>query len=171
MGYAVAMHEVALHLQKVAMDKRGNAEAFDQFGRSAFNRYYYSLFLEVRSLIREFEPDWAGAHAQLPHELTGWVTKEIKSKRKVASSRGQRDILPILDRGVQSLQALANLLKSAYSVRVTADYNPDVKISDLGTERFSLASVHVTEAHNWLGDARHNLSLVRRAWRLTRGIA
>lgn len=165
------MHEVALHLQKAAVAKRSNADEFDQFGRSAFNRYYYSLFLEVRSLIREFEPDWAGAHSQLPQELTGSIMREFKSKRKSAVSRKQTDSLPILDRGVQGLHALANLLSSANTVRVKADYFPEVRISDLGSDRFSLASVQVTEAHNWLGDARHKLEWVRRAWRLTRGIA
>ena len=165
------MHEVALHLQKAAVAKRSNADEFDQFGRSAFNRYYYSLFLEVRSLIREFEPDWAGAHSQLPQELTGSIKRDFKSKRKSFVSRKQNDSLLILDRGVQGLHALANLLISANTVRVMADYYPEVRISDLGSDRFSLASVQVTEAHNWLGDARHQLDWVRRAWRLTRGIA
>lgn len=165
------MHEVALHLQKTAIAKRSNAEEFDQFGRSAFNRYYYSLFLEVRSLIREFEPHWAGAHSQLPGELTGSILQEIKSKRKNAVRKKQTDILPVLDRGAQALQALANLLSSANTVRVNADYFPEVRINDLGDKRFSLASVQVTEAHNWLGDARHKVDLVRRAWRLARGVA
>lgn len=163
------MHEVALHLQTAAVSRRKNPAEFDQFGRSAFNRYYYSVFLEVRVLIREFKPDWAGAHSQLPSELTGSITREIRAKKKSALAKKQSDAIPVFDRGLQGLDALSTLLNKANTVRIQADYVPEVKISDLGSKRFSLGAVPVTDAHNWLAEAKRNIELVRRAWRLARG--
>ena len=71
------MERVALELQRTAINRRGQIDDFDQFGRSAFNRYYYAVFLIVRDLMLEFNPRWSGSHASIPGMLRASVHDEI----------------------------------------------------------------------------------------------
>jgi hypothetical protein len=61
---------VAHHLQQQAINLRANAAQADRFGRSAFNRYYYSTFIRVRKMFLILNP--AGnfrIHSQFPEKL------------------------------------------------------------------------------------------------------
>lgn len=162
------MHDVALFLQKNAIKRRSKAAEFDQFGRSAFNRYYYALFLEVRSFIREFDPERNLIHSQIHLELKGSIKREIEKRRKKAVANKENDIVALCGRAETALYALASLLIEANKTRVKADYHPEDSISDLGKNRFSLDAVSITDAHGWLAEARRQIPLIRRAWRMAR---
>lgn len=164
------MEQVAHHLQKAAVARRSTPEDFDQFGRSAFNRYYYATFLSVRTLIKEFEPDWAGGHATVPDMLNGSISKEINNFRKAAQRRSEQEAVGICNRALSAAAGLAQMMKTANAVRVTADYNPDIKIKDEKTDRFSLGPTNITDAHAWIDQAKVWIPTIRRAWRMTRDL-
>lgn len=163
------MEQVGLHLQQTAIARRSNAEDFDQFGRSSFNRYYYALFLIVRSMILEFNPTWDATHSSIPQMLTGSIEREIKQYRSNAQRLGQSDAILLCNRAISALAALAELMRTANTARVTADYNPNIKIVDESAARFSLGTTNITDAHSWATNARALTTTISRAWRLSRG--
>lgn len=164
------MEQVALSLQKWAVERRRNLDDFDLYGRSAFNRYYYASFLTVRELIVEFEPQWAGGHSTVPEFLTGSIEREIKRFRTSAQKRQQPDAVELCNRAVTALASLSSLMQTAYSIRVTADYNPQIRVVDSDKDRFTLGTTSITDAHNWVSQTRTLTQVIRRAWRLARGL-
>ena len=162
------MEQVAHSLQKWAIERRQDPDDFDQYGRSAFNRYYYSTFLIVRPLIVEFEPDWGRSHSSIPGMLTGSIERELKRFRKSAMGRLDKDDIRTLNVAIAALNSLAQLMTSANASRIAADYNPEIPLTVKGADRFSLASTDISEAHDWPARARTMTSQIRRGWRLAR---
>jgi hypothetical protein len=79
------MRIVGDHLAEVAA-KSGDATHFDLFGRSAFNRYYYSAFLSVRTALRTIDSRWATpSHQAVPAVLKGDVLARLKRQTPVIS--------------------------------------------------------------------------------------
>lgn len=163
------MEQVAHSLQKWAIERRSNPADFDQYGRSAFNRYYYSVFLVVRSLIVEFEPDSSRSHSSVPEMLTGSIHKELNNFRKSLMRRPDPETIRQFNVALAALNSLADLMRRANAARVAADYNPHIPVVPESAERFSLASTNITEAHDWPTKARLLTGQVRRAWRIARG--
>lgn len=163
------MERVAHHLQQTAIAKRNGGDDFDVFARSAFNRYYYSLFLIVRGSVLSMKPDWEAVHSGLPDILTGSIYKKIHSYRANSLKRQDAETIEICNRALSALKTLAELMRSANSVRVLADYNPQVKIVDEGDLRFALGTTNITSAHNWPTRATILVREIERAWRLLSG--
>jgi uncharacterized protein (UPF0332 family) len=163
------MERVALELQRTAIKRRDQVDDFDKFGRSAFNRYYYAVFLTVRDLILEFNPRWAGSHSSVPDMLRGSVRAEIAKFRSAANKRGNSDQSEAANKAIAAIHSLATLMEEANRLRVTADYNPTIKVEDQGGERFALVSTNITDAHQWPAKAKLYVELIQRALRLARG--
>jgi hypothetical protein len=163
------MERVALELQRSAITRRAHAEDFDQFGRSAFNRYYYTVFLIVRELVLEFNPSWDKGHASVPALLRGSFQDELKKFRAAANRRRNSDQSDAASKGIAALHSLALLMEEANRLRVTADYNPTIKVVDQGGERFALVSTNISEAHQWPNRTRLFVKTIRLAMRLARG--
>lgn len=161
------MENVALFLQNKANSCTPESRDFDLFGRSAFNRYYYAAFLEVRSMLRDLNETWAEIpHADIPKLLTGQVRTTIKRKQRWATRLGETEAVQICIRGATSAHELAALMGEAYAVRVTADYYPEIAIVSGNRGRFQLNLVHVTTAHDWAGRARGFGQKIKRAWKV-----
>jgi hypothetical protein len=163
------MERVALELQRTAMKRRDQVDDFDKFGRSAFNRYYYAVFLIVRDLMLEFNSRWAGSHSSIPEMLRGTVRGEISRFRSAANKRGNSEQSEAANRAIAAIHSLATLMEEANRLRVTADYNPAIRVEDQGGERFALVSTNITEAHQWPSNATLYVALIQRALRLARG--
>ena len=163
------MERVALELQRTAIKRREQTDDFDQFGRSAFNRYYYAVFLIVRDLMLEFNPRWSGSHASIPGMLRASVHDEIAKFRSAANKRRNPEQSEAANKASSAIHSLAALMEEANTLRVTADYNPAIKVEDHGGERFALVSTNITEAHQWPTQARLYVQLILRAMRLARG--
>lgn len=162
------MENVAHDLQTTAYARRAVPEELDVFGRSAFNRYYYATFLEVRQFLKKFNPTWQGTHSSIPEELLGSITKEVASiQRSVARIPDNQAVL-ICKAAKSSLSDLAALMRVAYSVRVIADYYPEVSI-ELDADRFKLDMTNITTAHDWLYRARTHITAIERARSLLHG--
>lgn len=153
----------------------------DLYARSAYNRYYYGVFLSIRAMFAGLDASWSALpHKSYPGILTGKLTKLFKEARRKAFKSGDAELVDILDNAVRAASALASLMDKAYSVRVVADYKPEELVEFSGGDRFSLMSVKITEAHNWgstvslwmaaiaIASARFATSLVlRRSCRMT----
>lgn len=140
----------------------------DVFGRSAFNRYYYSAFLITRQMLGQFEGSWKGtAHKEIPNLLRTKVKKKVEStlRRNVRSgliSEGDKGRL--LDQLKPSLSELSGLLSEAYDIRLIADYEPEVLVT-VANKLISLRSCKLTSANRWPLRAEACCKVIRKVWK------
>jgi hypothetical protein len=149
------MQAVAHHLQKEAIHLLTLARKdADEFARSSFNRYYYATFLCVRKCLIQIDDKWEGGltHKGIPELLRGEIRKRIKRVEKKATAIGDGQLIASSRQAASLTLTLAETVKTAYAIRVVADYNPDVLV-DFGSGRFKLSGTEVSEAHEWLPKA------------------
>jgi hypothetical protein len=159
------MEVVARHLQVEAM-RRQTQDARDQFGRSAYNRYYYALFLCTRRLLAELDAKWANMpHASYEGVLTGQIKNEIKNGQRRAQKLSDTNTIQLCERAKQATHELAQLMHRGNATRVVADYNPDTPIDFTSSDRFKLAGIDITEADQWPHRARDLSATIAAAWR------
>jgi len=117
----------------------------------------------VRSLLGQFNEVWARQdHASIPNLLKGQVLERIRRQRIRATRINDDGAVQICRRAAASTHELATLMRDAYVVRVTADYEPDIRVVPDEQGRFRLNSVPVTAAHDWPVRAReHGLRIIR----------
>jgi uncharacterized protein (UPF0332 family) len=135
-------------------------EEVDLFGRSAFNRYYYSAFLEVRAMLRKIKPESAGQdHSGIPLLLKGAVYTQVKTvtdkMRKIDYNASER----IRGKTENATKELALLMTHAYAIRRIADYEPETLITDAG-KNFRLSNSTVGEAKRWEEKVRANIDVI-----------
>lgn len=125
---------------------------FDLFARSAYNRYYYSVFLHVRMVLRTIDSRWATpAHADIPIYFRCKVLTKLVKQINVAENTGQ--ITPDEAKRMFSLAAtaakdLAIMLDSAREVRTIADYQPENTVTREGAV-INLGGCKLGTAKNW----------------------
>lgn len=132
--------------------KKSGGDIADAFGRSAFNRYYYAAYLEVRDLLVKFKSDWDIKHAKAPEyleeNLQEIFRREIKRQVRIqllTCADGKKIASTVSSSG----SAIAQVLRVAYKVRVISDYLPDEPVMfDQAT--FHLDSHSEGEAKAWL---------------------
>ena len=147
------MHGVGHHLQVTAWKKTPPDR--DAYARSAFNRYYYGVFLTVRDMFRKMGLHWEEMrHASFPEVLSGQITKEFSKAKNRARKNNDYELEQKIHKVKSSIYALKELVTKANEIRKVADYEPDEPVLFTGEPRFSLKSVDVTEAHAWDGNAR-----------------
>lgn len=157
------MQKIALHLQIAARTKANDER--DMFARSAFNRYYYNMFLLVRDMMYELIPDFKGlSHIDYPKNLKGDFTKKQRLAKKSARRTGDIDLIRKFDRGIQATSALASMMETAYGIRVVADYKPEEAVSFADSKRFSLKNVDISVAHNWDGQVHLFINSIKQSW-------
>ena len=147
------MQSVAHHLQLQAVKIASIADA-EPFARSAFNRYYYATFLCVRNALAQIDPSYGHSlnHKQIPEMLCGSIHRRIKDIRKRASKLDDADLVKNCDMASRENLAFAEVLRTAYAIRVVADYEPQISVS-FEHSRFKLQSVSITDAHGWFEHA------------------
>jgi uncharacterized protein (UPF0332 family) len=129
------MRIVGDHLAGVAAGK-GDVDEFDLFSRSAFNRYYYSAFLSVRSVLKTIDPAWATpSHQSMPEVLKGEVLNRLKRHIRNAQKTGQIGQTrgnELFHTAGTAASELSNLLTSARETRRLADYEPEIRVAKSG---------------------------------------
>lgn len=142
------------------------AEA-DKFGRSAFNRYYYSAFLLTRAMLGEFDTGWQRtAHSEIPNLLKTGVKRRIETALTAAEKGGIISVSEkssMLTQVKSALNELASLLAEAYEVRVVADYEPE-EILRVSAGAISLRSCNAEAASNWSNRTSAYCKTIRRVW-------
>ena len=157
------MESVAHHLQLEAV-RRTKTEECDEFGRSAYNRYYYATFLRVRKMIAALDAAWSQLpHASYPLTLRGAVRKKLQNGRSKAQRVGDHDLAATCARALSAATEIADLMEAASATRVVADYNPQIPVDFTGG-RFSLNNVRITDAHEWPKKADVWSSIIEKTW-------
>lgn len=157
------MHEVGHHLQIEAIKKKGPEK--DLFARSAYNRYYYSIFLMAREMLLILNPDHGHlAHQDYPAILSGSIVKSLKKDRSSAQKNSDYALLNKIESAISASKNFSELMQRAYATRVVADYQPHEKICFTDNERFYLKGMSITEAHSWLSRATLWRDTIIDAW-------
>lgn len=161
------MKVVGDKLREWAINEHSETKA-DAFGRSAFNRYYYASFLITREMLKELNPEWARApHREIPvileKSIIGRVKRQIKNTERkklyaVRDSSKQRRSLNI------AVAELSGLLSSAFSVRVTADYEPECRVVRAGN-LITLNNQSLEAAKSWPDRAEAFSKVILKVWR------
>ena len=158
------MQEVAHHLQKEAHGMTGVER--DAFARSAYNRYYYACYLDIRDAFTQMSESWGrAAHKSFPKILRQSITNNLKSGRKTAYRVGDAELERMILQALRACAELASIIEKANGARIVADYNPEIRVGFEGNARFSLNGVQITEAHKWHGRVRVLTSQMLSAWR------
>lgn len=157
------IHNVGHYLQKEAVS--ANSDDRDAFARSAFNRYYYGAFLNTRALLGSLDPSWLSmSHSGYPEVLKGKVRKKLNQAREKARKNGDSTLVSRIDTAKRAVDELAKIMTIAYAIRVVADYEPDEPVNFVGSLRFSLRSIDISDAHAWENGSRMLCSSVERVW-------
>jgi len=139
------------HLAAVAAGT-GDENEFDLFSRSAFNRYYYSAFLSVRSVLKTLDPAWATPSRQsMPAVLKGEVLNRLKRHVRTAQKTGQISHTKgnqLVRTAGTAASELSNLLVSARETRRLADYEPETRVMRAGSTT-TLGQWTLDAARNW----------------------
>lgn len=134
-GQFKKMITVANHLRDHACDL-SDASDVDLFGRSAFNRFYYACYWEIRTRLPDIVTDWTKmSHKSLPECLTTSILKgTLKTLDRLRKSKiiSDSDFGRLRPRIMRSIPEIAQLLERGYSVRCMADYNPEIKATKTG---------------------------------------
>lgn len=161
------MKRVADHLADQAMRAPDNGER-DAFGRSSYNRYYYSTFLIVREGLRRMQvinDSGEIAHASLPQMLNGSIRDRLNRNRSRATKIQDRDSVRVFSDALTAARDLALLMNEARGIRTVADYHPETSII-FSQQGFQLMSMEIAHARNWPNRASTLLGPIEKAWRL-----
>jgi len=159
------MEAVAKHLQDEAMSRAQSTEG-DLFGRSAFNRYYYATYLEVRRELGVIKHEWGAHmdHATIPDLLRGQLLKGLTSGFRQATKIHDKELITTCSAAMEAAKELAKLMERGRGARVTADYNPQILVK-FNAHDFELNSVRVSEAKSWPPKAKIFMNTITRAWK------
>lgn len=161
------MQIVGKHLSDYAMSIQGTSPDDGLFARSAFNRYYYATFLASRQFLFETTGTGGMPHKALPEYLVGrfqtTMKRQIKARFKsgLLSSAENSRMLTSLK---QNTILLRELLVQAYSVRVLADYEPDIPIK-FKNETYWLGTSTLPEAGKWANRAQMHCKNLHKIWK------
>jgi hypothetical protein len=125
----------------------------DPFGRSVFNRSYYSIFLAARNLVLLIDTDRTSIeHASLPEFLRGKISRRVRDEyaRQMKAKIGPSKAIEAMV--LENLEELAKLLDDARRLRTIADYEPSQKVSFEGGS-VTLGMKKDTEAIHWADKA------------------
>ncbi len=139
----------------------------DLFGRSAFNRFYYDVYLMTRTMLFDLKEDWgikARSHRVVPGLLKERVKNEFENRSRSIRVLDSSELHNLKDSHRTSIKALADLLTVAYDLRVTADYDPNVPICQ-DNDVISLKSYKLSNARQWNGKVSLYCGSIRSAWR------
>ncbi|UES56043.1 hypothetical protein GFK91_10745 [Roseibium aggregatum] len=163
MAFDGDIHTVGHHLQTYA-HSFGGVER-DAYARSAFNRYYYCVFLKTRDLFKSLDPSWSRMpHAGFPSVLKGEVRKQLKKGWTRARKNSDNKLMRDTETALRAVEALSGLLETAYAIRVVADYEPEETVEFNGVDRFSLKEVEITSAHGWRSKCEIFCDEIQSAW-------
>jgi hypothetical protein len=159
------LETVAHYLQQQAIAKKGDIAIADVFGRSAFNRYYYAMFLRARSMMATLDSRWGGMpHKQYPELLKGQVCGRFKSEVRRAAKLRDSDLVAACKKAESACHGLADMFLRSYAIRVVADYEPAERVVFDVTGRFELRGVNINSAHEWPNKADVFCRYIEKTW-------
>lgn len=161
------MQIVGKHLSDFALSIRGRSPEDSLYARSAFNRYYYAAFLASRQLLIETTGPAGLSHKAIPDYLIGHFRRVLKRQIQAEFKSGvlsPGESARMLEMLKQNTLLLRELLVLAYSVRVLADYEPNVPV-EIKDDTFSLGAATLSAAGNWANRARMHCKTLQKLWK------
>ena len=163
------MKIVARHLREEAT-RRQNVEEKDIFGRSAFNRYYYATYLNVKRGLGKCKLEWGRlAHGAIPDVLRGQVKTAFSKGMMTAKKTHDIETISSCSKALHAVDVLADIMENGYATRVTADYQPETRVDFSDEKNFKLNTVDVDKAADWSGKANGLIGTIEVAWRQING--
>lgn len=160
------MKIVGDHLGDFAL-KSGSEIHCDLFGRSAYNRYYYSAFLCVRAALKTIDSRWATpTHQDVPRVLIGEVLHRLKRHIQLARDSNQINHTQgeqMYHAAASAASELSNLLRSAREIRRVADYEPEQPVSKVGSQ-LKLRGYTLDTAKGWTQRAETQVKTILRVY-------
>jgi uncharacterized protein (UPF0332 family) len=163
MADEVGFISVGKHLLRVGPNQSGLE---DVFVRSSVNRFYYALFLRVRTVIAVVGNISEPRHSQVPHDLRVKVRERFREQAKRAVKHGivsDAQATALRNRLFSFTEELANTMRWANTVRIDADYNLGVPVQDLETDP-RLNGTPVRELQERYGSLRQKCLLILSDW-------
>lgn len=161
------MEQVADTLTQYAVTSGDLLDA-NLFGRSAFNRYYYGVFLAVREMIRYGHPEIVRfPHKNMPEDLTGKLREKIVDVARQQVKKGlisPAQQAQFVDRASIALRELAEILREGYRIREIADYEPAI-LATVQNGHVVLDEKTSDAARNWGRRAERAIGQVKHVWR------
>lgn len=155
------MESVGRHLKAQAVTITDGVQR-DMFGRSAFNRYYYAIYFEVKSILGEINSEWYGsAHGSFPGILRGSLCKKIKGHQAKAQKMSDLELNQQCERALSAARTLANIMEDGYAVRVTADYHSHNIPVEFDKKTFQLNETSIDDIESWLYRTKGLLTTLR----------
>jgi hypothetical protein len=161
------MRIVADKLKELALASITDHE-IDQYGRSAFNRYYYAVYLVVRRTLMNINPSWARSpHKNIPGILTGSMythARDQAQKLERAGQLSQREKSDVIRSIRIYVDELSKVLQTAYEARAMADYSPEETVRRVGNN-LELKKYTIASAQAWPERAERNAGQLAAKWR------
>jgi hypothetical protein len=161
------MKIVADKLKELALASSIDHE-IDQYGRSAFNRYYYAVYLIVRSKLMDINPSWARSpHKNIPCILTKRVYPHARKQAMKLERAGQitqREKSNMIHSIRICVEELSKVLETAYAARLKADYSPEEKVRRVANS-LELSIYKIGSAQGWPERAARNAGQLAAKWR------
>jgi len=145
------MRVVAEHLEEHCKQLTAPCDR-DHFARSAFNRYYYAIFLTIRSTLAKIDPNWdEPTHRDVPILLRNSVVKKLRRRSK-GHVMSEPEAAKLSSQGCTAAKALADLVETGNETRKLADYAPERPVL-FENATISLGGVKTSTARKWCIDA------------------
>ncbi len=159
--------EVVARFLRTEAENRSEADGRDLFGRTAFNRYYFATFLNVRQHLGKLRSQWGDElpHATIPEVLRGQVKRTLESGAVRARRAADLSLASACKTAAKAAVALAEMMEKGRAVRVAADYHPEIDIDFSGGSDFKLVQVSVKTAETWPRLARIQMTQIENAWK------
>jgi len=158
------MEVVARHLKNHATTMSAGIDR-DLFGRSAFNRFYYAAFLNLKADLGAVITALPKTHAGIPDFLRTTVKKELAAGIAKARRADDQALMKACSQAKSAASELADLMEQGYVTRVVADYHPDALVNFSDSLNFMLNNVPVDYAQTWPHRARLFARNIVDAWR------
>ena len=164
------MHHVGNHLRVQAMTASDAAQR-EAFARSAYNRYYYGVYFNIRCLFRILEKSFGKSWADSKHasysDILNKITNFLEKEKDKADNIPDTNLVNKIKIAIASCDELVQILNLARTSRVIADYSPKIRVKFLNSEGFSIKEVTDNQAFEWNEKAISCCEIIFEAWRDT----
>ncbi len=172
--------DVAKHLHGEALTSQ-ESDLKHAFARSAFNRYYYSSYLEIKRMLGRVEKKWGKLnHGEISNLLQKNVRQDpTKKNKKTLATRIEEKSAELKKSGfsatfideicsgtLNDIRELNAIFSKMQKARIAADYNFSYPVIFHGQAEFSLGVFDVKNIDDYHGQTIRYCEKIANAWEL-----
>ena len=111
-------------------------------------------------------PGWeTTVHKDYPALLNGKISKRFRTENARASKSGDFELQDLIQTSLKATSQIAEIMTEAYSIRLTADYQPNVSVLFSDDQSFSLNDIDINQAQEWYATLNTLLPTLQSAWK------